>query len=168
MKLKKCPVFKDNMITLWTGQSDTQRQRRQVSSSTCIEFQMEGRNQRLEILHLPNNRTPPTLMATTIPEISSWGMKLHNLKSFLIFHNRDTQSAGHVNNWAVNNYCWNYYKSKNGSCLFSAQCSRCQLGCSGSQNLPCSIYRRITCSCIYCMEHPKILLYQLLEQNILH
>ena len=24
----------------------------------------------------------------------------------------------------------------------TAQCSRCQLGCSGSQNLPCSIYRR--------------------------
>ena len=47
---------------------------------------------------------------------------------------------------------------------FSAQCSRCQLGCSGSQNLPCSIYRRIICSCSYCMEHQKILLYQLLYQ----
>ena len=50
----------------------------------------------------------------------------------------------------------------------SAQCSRCQIGCSGSQNLPCSIYRRIRCSCSYCMEHPKILLYQLLEQFIHH
>ena len=50
----------------------------------------------------------------------------------------------------------------------SAQCSRCQLGCSGSQNLPCSICRRIICSCSYCMEHPKFLLYELLEQIILH
>ena len=49
----------------------------------------------------------------------------------------------------------------------TAQCSGCQLGCSGGQNLPCSIYRRIICSCSYCMEHPKILLYQLLEQIIL-
>ena len=115
---KNCPAFKENMITLWTGQSDTQRQRRQVSSSTCIELQMGGRNERLEILHLPNNRTPPTLMATTIPEMSSWGMKLHNLKSFLIFHNKDTQRAGHLHNWAMNEYCWNDDKSKNGSRLF--------------------------------------------------
>ena len=46
----------------------------------------------------------------------------------------------------------------------TAQCSGCQLGCPGGQNLPCSIYRRIICSCSYCMEHPKILLYQLLEK----
>ena len=50
----------------------------------------------------------------------------------------------------------------------TAQCSGCQLGCFGGQNLPCSIYRRIICSRSYCMEHPKILLYQLLEQIILH
>ena len=50
----------------------------------------------------------------------------------------------------------------------TAQCSGCQLGCSGGQNLPCSIYMRIKCSCSYCMEHPKILLYQLLEQIILY
>ena len=50
----------------------------------------------------------------------------------------------------------------------TAQCSGCQLGCFGGQNLPCSIYRRIICSCSYCMEHPKILLYQLLEQIIPH
>ena len=34
-----------------------------------------------------------------------------------------------------------------------AQCSRCQLGCFGGQNLPCSIYRRIIRSCSYCMQH---------------
>ena len=39
-----------------------------------------------------------------------------------------------------------------------AQWSRCQLGCSGSQNLPCSNYRRLICSCSYYMEHAKILL----------
>ena len=49
-------------------------------------------------------------------------------------------------------------------CHSTAQCSCCQLGCSGSQNLPCSKYRRIICSCSFCIEHPKILLYQLLEQ----
>ena len=41
---------------------------------------------------------------------------------------------------------------------FSAQWYRCQLGCSGSQNLPGSNYRRIICSCSYYMEHAKILL----------
>ena len=40
----------------------------------------------------------------------------------------------------------------------SAQWSRCQLGCSGSQNLPGSNYRRIICSCSYYMEHAKILI----------
>ena len=40
----------------------------------------------------------------------------------------------------------------------SAQWSRCQLGCSGSQNLPGSNYRRIICSCSYYMEDAKILL----------
>ena len=30
----------------------------------------------------------------------------------------------------------------------TAQCSGCQLGCSGGQNLPCSIYRRIICSLV--------------------
>ena len=40
----------------------------------------------------------------------------------------------------------------------SAQCSCCQLECSGSQNLSCSFYRRIKCSCRYYLEHPKILL----------
>ena len=39
----------------------------------------------------------------------------------------------------------------------SAQWYRCQLGCSSSQNLPGSNYRRIICSCSYYMEHPKIL-----------
>ena len=41
---------------------------------------------------------------------------------------------------------------------YNAQWSRCQLGCSGSQNFPGSNYRRITCSCSYYMEHAKILL----------
>ena len=40
----------------------------------------------------------------------------------------------------------------------NAQWSRCQLGCSGSQNLPGRNYRRIICSCSYYMEHAKILL----------
>ena len=44
----------------------------------------------------------------------------------------------------------------------NAQCSRC------GQNLQCSIYRRIICSCSYCIQHLKILLYQLLEHIILH
>ena len=30
---------------------------------------------------------------------------------------------------------------------YTAQWSRCQLGCSGSQNLPCTNYKRIICSC---------------------
>ena len=42
--------------------------------------------------------------------------------------------------------------------LSTAQWSRCQLGCSGSQNLPGSNYRRIICSCSYYMEHAKILI----------
>ena len=36
---------------------------------------------------------------------------------------------------------------------YSAQCSSCQLGSSCSQNLPCSNYRRIICSCSYYLEH---------------
>ena len=40
----------------------------------------------------------------------------------------------------------------------TAQWYRCQLGCSCSQNLPGSNYRRIICSCSYYMEHAKILL----------
>ena len=52
-------------------------------------------------------------------------------------------------------------------CPHSARCSCCQLRCSGSQNLPCSIYRRIICSCRYYLEHPKILLLRLLEQILL-
>ena len=34
----------------------------------------------------------------------------------------------------------------------NAQCPRCQIGCSCRQNLPCSNYRRIICSCSYCMD----------------
>ena len=41
--------------------------------------------------------------------------------------------------------------------LCIAQWSRCQVGCSGSQNLPCSDYWRIICPCSNYMEHPKIL-----------
>ena len=40
----------------------------------------------------------------------------------------------------------------------TAKCPRCQIECSCSQNLPCSNYRRIICSCRYYQEHPKILL----------
>ena len=49
----------------------------------------------------------------------------------------------------------------------TAQCPRCQIGCSCSNNLPGSNYRRLICSCSYYIEHPKILLYELLEQIIL-
>ena len=51
--------------------------------------------------------------------------------------------------------------------LSSAQWSRCQLGCSGSQNLPGSNYRRIICPCSYHMEHAKILIKQIREQIVL-
>ena len=50
---------------------------------------------------------------------------------------------------------------------YTAQWSRCQLGCSGSQNLPGSNYRRIICSCSYYMEHAKILIQQIREQIVL-
>ena len=33
----------------------------------------------------------------------------------------------------------------------TAQCSGCQLGCFGGQNLLCSIYRKMMCSCSYCL-----------------
>ena len=61
--------------------------------------------------------------------------------------------------------CELFYRNRFPYC--SAQWSRCQLGCSGSQNLPGSNYRRIICSCSYYMEHAKILLQQIREQIVL-
>ena len=51
------------------------------------------------------------------------------------------------------NDCIDYLQQRS-----SAQWYRCKLGCSCSQNLPGSNYRRIICSCSYYMEHAKILL----------
>ena len=39
--------------------------------------------------------------------------------------------------------------------LYTAQCPRCTIGCSGSKNLPAVTKRKIICFCRYHLEHPK-------------
>ena len=89
----------------------------------------------------------------------------YNSTSSLLFHSgiKPLTSSSHVvySNWFRTIFAFAWKSLSEGWFLFdyTAQWSRCQLGCSGSQNLPGSNYRRIICSYTYYMERPKILLY---------
>ena len=112
--------------------------------------------------------------ALMVRGLLSTGCTLNFLRKVLKLKSEKTKlnlSVCHHRLWPVLGQTFTFQGKKSNLPYFpisSAQCSRCQLGCSGSQNLPGSNYRRIICSCSYYMEHAKILLYQLLEQIILH